>query len=140
MELIIRRFDINSFETYTDQVYQFHEIDNLFESSSNNTRPSLNDIIFLTGNKNKLIELEQNLQLPKRLKMSTMSIDLAEIQHSDPLAIVQDKCLRAYEHINKLSESISRGNCAILIEDTSLMFRALGGLPGPYVKCKFITS
>lgn len=164
MEMIIRSFHDDAYKQYTDKVLQYHELDGLFEeaaaaavpTNNNNNNNSttdysgkfLKEIIYLTGNANKLAELERSLQpMPKHLHLTTRDEDLCEIQHSDPLVIAQDKCLRAWKHIVKssrkgapLSEAEDEQqqllNSAILVEDTSLNFRALGGLPGHYIKCK----
>lgn len=144
MELIVRQSqDDNLFEKYTERIYQHNEIDTLTLQDVGIPRPE--EILFITGNKNKLAELEQCLTnlggQAGALRLRSLSLDLVEIQHSDPLSIVQDKCLRAQAEINRLANSSwscgqMAGQRAILVEDTCLNFSALGGLPGPYVKCK----
>ena len=42
--------------------------------------------------------------------------------------MVVEKCLQAYKQTHS----------AVLVEDTSLSFNALGGLPGPYIKEFFV--
>ena len=56
--------------------------------------------------------------------LSVTSIHLPEIQEIDTIAIAKHKAILAAQLVN--------GPC--LIEDTSLEFTALGGMPGPYIK------
>jgi len=58
------------------------------------------------------------------VKLKFVDIDLPEIQEVDTIAIAKDKVILAAQLVN--------GPC--LVEDTSLQFHALGGMPGPYVK------
>lgn len=129
MELIVRESQDATFCRYTEKRYSYDELDNL----PRDLLPSLEQILFITGNENKVAELNENLPSSTRIQLKSMKIDLPEIQHSDPLAIVQDKCLRARDQVSKLP---SATQAAVLIEDTCLNFQALGGLPGPYVKCR----
>lgn len=83
-------------------------------------------ITFVTGNKKKLEEVKLILSvddhtLPYRL--TNQKIDIPELQ-GDPIEIAKEKCRLAVEQV--------KGPC--LIEDTSLCFNALHGLPGPYIK------
>lgn len=57
------------------------------------------------------------------MQVTSQDIDLPEYQ-GEPEEVAISKCKLAAEHI--------RG--PVLIEDTSLCFNALGGLPGPYIK------
>lgn len=70
-------------------------------------------------------------------KFTILDLDLPEIQDSNVLDIVQEKCKRAFEHVNKTNVD-NEGDIrrSVLIEDTSLHFKALNGMPGPYIKCK----
>jgi len=137
MEVILREFHETATEShrwkFTDKIYKFDQLDALL--ANDEICEKIVHIIYLTGNKNKLSELERSLKLSEQIQFSSIDMDLVEIQHSDPLLIVQDKCIRAFEYIRSFHETVS-DNSAILIEDTFLNFRALGGLPGPYVKCK----
>jgi inosine triphosphate pyrophosphatase len=56
--------------------------------------------------------------------LRVVTVDVPEIQETDTLAIAKNKALLAAQLVN--------GPC--LIEDTSLCFNALGGMPGPYIK------
>ena len=56
--------------------------------------------------------------------LQIVKVDLPEIQEVDTIAIAKDKVL--------LAAQLAGGPC--LVEDTSLQFTALGGMPGPYIK------
>ncbi|MCJ1429212.1 nucleoside triphosphate pyrophosphohydrolase ham1 [Sticta canariensis] len=79
------------------------------------------ELTFITGNHNKLAEVQAILGDTVSLK--SQSLNLTEIQGSIE-NIARDKCGRAVE--------IMQG--PVLIEDTCLCFNALKGLPGPYIK------
>ena len=51
--------------------------------------------------------------------------DLPEVQGEDAKQIAKEKCKMAWERA---------GGGAVMVEDTSLCFNAMGGLPGPYIK------
>jgi inosine triphosphate pyrophosphatase len=82
-------------------------------------------ITFVTGNHKKLEEvvriLDSGPDAPFRL--TNKSVDLPELQ-GEPVAIAREKCLAA-------AEAVGGG---VIIEDTSLCFNSLNGLPGPYIK------
>ncbi|MBU1198979.1 MAG: RdgB/HAM1 family non-canonical purine NTP pyrophosphatase [Nanoarchaeota archaeon] len=77
-------------------------------------------IHFVTGNKNKFKEAKDIL---KDFDVEQIEIDLPELQ-GEPEEIVKEKSKIAAEKSGK----------AVFVEDTSLCFDALNGLPGPYVK------
>ncbi len=81
-------------------------------------------INFITGNPNKLKEFSQIIgQVPNYDFQTKKLIDLPEYQgETDEIAIA--KCKTAIE----------LANAPVLIEDVSLCFNALHGLPGPYIK------
>ncbi|MCJ1471254.1 nucleoside triphosphate pyrophosphohydrolase ham1 [Pseudocyphellaria aurata] len=81
----------------------------------------LKELTFITGNPNKLTEVQAILGTSVSLK--SQSLDLTEIQGSIE-DIARDKCRRAVE--------IVQG--PVLVEDTCLCFNALKELPGPYIK------
>jgi Ham1 family len=56
--------------------------------------------------------------------LRVLTVDLPELQEVDTLAIAKNKAL--------LAAQLANGPC--LVEDTSLCFHALGGMPGPYIK------
>lgn len=76
--------------------------------------------VFITGNQNKADYLAKTLGV----ELEHQKIDLDEIQSVDPLAIVEHKVRQAFDIIQK----------PVLVEDVSLVFTALNGLPGPFIK------
>ena len=76
-------------------------------------------LYFITGNKNKFTEVSAILPNVKQL-----DIDLPEIQDVDAREIVKAKLLEALNH----------RQAEFIIEDTSLYFDCLNGLPGPLIK------
>eukprot|EP00096_Caligus_rogercresseyi_P010642 TRINITY_DN3962_c0_g4_i1.p1 TRINITY_DN3962_c0_g4~~TRINITY_DN3962_c0_g4_i1.p1 ORF type:complete len:188 (+),score=69.48 TRINITY_DN3962_c0_g4_i1:44-607(+) len=80
-------------------------------------------ITFVTGNANKLAEVKQILGPRFDHHLVCQKIDLPEYQGSRK-EVTEKKCIEAARLING----------PVLIEDTSLGFKALGGLPGPYIK------
>ena len=91
------------------------------------------NIAFVTGNKMKIKEVEMilsesgsvNLTNPESslVNLRVVSVDLPEIQEVNTHGIAKEKAL--------LAAQLANGPC--LVEDTSLMFHALGGMPGPYM-------
>jgi inosine triphosphate pyrophosphatase len=78
------------------------------------------DITFITGNQNKADYLAKYLGLP----VKHIKLDLDEIQSLDLKEIVEHKVRQAYELIKS----------PVIVEDVSLEFVALGGLPGPFIR------
>ena len=78
-------------------------------------------VVFVTGNKNKLIEVRQ--MMGDGVEIEAKSLDLPEYQ-GEPLEIAAKKCMTAYDLLKQ----------PVIVEDTGLCFNALGGLPGPYIK------
>jgi inosine triphosphate pyrophosphatase len=76
-------------------------------------------LYFLTGNKNKFNEVR--LLLPE---IKQLTIDLPELQEFNAKEIIKFKLQEAFKH--KKAEFI--------VEDTSLYFDCLNGLPGPLIK------
>ncbi|KAG9247870.1 inosine triphosphate pyrophosphatase-like protein [Calycina marina] len=76
---------------------------------------------FITGNKNKLIEVKAILGDTVDLK--SQALELVEIQGTIN-EVSADKCRRAAEAVNG----------PVIVEDTCLCFNALKELPGPYIK------
>ena len=83
--------------------------------SSQNNMP-----VFITGNQNKADYLARQLGIAIRHQ----SVDLDELQSLDPHVIVTHKLQQAYSIVQ----------APVLVEDVSLVFTALGKLPGPYIK------
>jgi inosine triphosphate pyrophosphatase len=81
-------------------------------------------ITFVTGNMKKLEELKAILG--DSFQLDNAKIDLPELQ-GEPDEVAIEKAKLAAKEING----------AVLIEDTSLCFNALGGLPGVYIKWFF---
>uniref|UniRef100_A0A7S0YDA5 Inosine triphosphate pyrophosphatase n=1 Tax=Polytomella parva TaxID=51329 RepID=A0A7S0YDA5_9CHLO len=80
---------------------------------------------FVTGNKKKLEEVIAILASGSTLPfvVESAKIDLPELQ-GEPDEISKEKCRIAAEKVGG----------AVMVEDTSLCFNALHGLPGPYIK------
>ena len=76
-------------------------------------------IYFITGNKNKFLEVKAILPYVEQLEL-----DLEEIQEIDAHKIIEAKMQEAKKH--------HKGN--FIIEDTSLYLDCLNGLPGPLIK------
>jgi inosine triphosphate pyrophosphatase len=76
--------------------------------------------LFITGNQNKVDYLARILGVP----LEHHELDLDEIQSASPEEVVSHKVKQAYALLK----------VPVLVEDTSLCFNALDGLPGPFVK------
>ena len=85
---------------------------------ANSLNISTRHITFVTGNANKVRETEKIMG-----PLTILNIDLPEFQGT-PEQIAIEKCRAA---------AIRVGG-PVIVEDTSLCFEALGGMPGPYVK------
>jgi inosine triphosphate pyrophosphatase len=81
-------------------------------------------ITFVTGNMKKLDELKSILG--DSFQLDNAKIDLPELQ-GEPEEVAIEKAKLAAKELNG----------PVLIEDTSLCFNALGGLPGVYIKWFF---
>ncbi|KAF5397086.1 Inosine triphosphate pyrophosphatase [Paragonimus heterotremus] len=80
-------------------------------------------IHFVTGNPNKLAEVIKILGPEYMDKIKAVSLDLPELQGTMD-EISREKCLAATALVDG----------PVLIEDTSLCFEALNGMPGPFIK------
>lgn len=78
------------------------------------------NLVFVTSNMKKLAEVKQILT---DFEVTHHKLDLLEVQGTYK-EVVTAKVKQAYEQLK----------CPVLVEDTSLCFNALGGLPGPYIK------
>src|SRR3990167_11518417 len=76
-------------------------------------------LYFQTGNKGKLVEAKAIVP-----HIEGLDIDLPEIQELDAHKIIQAKLQAAFAHQSG----------EFVVEDTSLYFEGLNGLPGPLVK------
>jgi len=81
---------------------------------------NMKNITFVTGNQNKADYLAEYLGYP----VNHVKLDLDEIQSTSLEEIVEHKVRQAYEKIKK----------PVIVEDVSLEFVSLGGLPGPFIK------
>jgi len=81
--------------------------------------------LFITGNQHKADHLSRLLGLP----LEHIKLDLDEIQAVDVGEVAAHKAKQAYEVVKR----------PVFVEDVSLGFEALGGLPGPFVKF-FLTA
>jgi inosine triphosphate pyrophosphatase len=95
-------------------------------------RPTRKRITFVTGNKNKLVEVrlllstgssDDDERSPLPFDIDNMRLDLPELQ-GPPRDIAREKCRLASQELQT----------AVITEDTSLCFRGLNDLPGPYIK------
>lgn len=82
-------------------------------------------LYFVTGNAKKFAEAK--MVLPD---LEQLDIDLPEIQSLDPQEILRYKLDAAIKSSPTL---LSQGG-SIVVEDTSLVFDAWNGLPGPLIK------
>ncbi|NEP00350.1 MAG: non-canonical purine NTP pyrophosphatase [Symploca sp. SIO2E9] len=82
----------------------------------------MTQIIFVTGNHLKLSEAVSVIP-----NITSLKIDLPEIQEIDTKKIISEKLKHARKLVNK-PDSI------LLVEDTSLHCDVLEGLPGPLIK------
>lgn len=76
--------------------------------------------VFITGNQHKADYLSRTLGM----ELDHHKLDLDEIQSADPRVVLEHKVRQAYAILQR----------PVLVEDTSLSFVALDGLPGPFVK------
>jgi non-canonical purine NTP pyrophosphatase (RdgB/HAM1 family) len=78
------------------------------------------NVTFITGNSKKAEYLEKLLGL----KIKNQKLSLDEIQSLDVSEIVEHKVKQAYKLVG----------IPVLVEDVSLEFEELNGLPGPFIK------
>ncbi len=80
----------------------------------------MQNITLITSNAGKATEVSRYIGFP----IDHLSLDLHEIQSLDLEEIVKEKAASAYEKVK----------IPVLVEDVSLVFSALGNLPGPLIK------
>jgi non-canonical purine NTP pyrophosphatase (RdgB/HAM1 family) len=80
----------------------------------------LDSLTFITGNAHKAQSIEKHLDFP----IEHQKLDLVEIQSLDLREVITFKAKEAYNQIHK----------PVLVEDTSVVFLALGRLPGTFIK------
>lgn len=84
-----------------------------------------NDTNNLNGSTKSSTAKDGNSYSPSSLvNLRVINVDLPEIQEVNTEAIAKEKAL--------LGAQLAGGPC--VVEDTSLQFTALGGMPGPYIK------
>ena len=88
-------------------------------TGTSSKKPSSMPLFFVTGSKNKLEEKRSAIP-----EVEQLDIDLPEIQQIDAQEIIKAKLIEAAKH--------QEGE--LIVEDTSLYFDALNGLPGPLIK------
>ena len=90
-------------------------------------------LVFVTGNAKKLEEVRAILAARKTgefpFEVVSRKIDLPELQGA-PDEVSKEKCKLAAAHLSKETDE----KCLVMVEDTSLCFNALNGLPGVYIK------
>lgn len=81
-------------------------------------------ITLVTGNTDKLRELQAIAPAEAGLIFANRRLDLAEIQSLDLREIVADKLRRAYGQVGQ----------PVIVEDIAAELDSLAGLPGPFIK------
>ena len=81
---------------------------------------SLQELTFITSHPKKAAELSWHLARP----VTHYKLDLPEMQSLDPHKVTAHKVQEAYQQLKR----------PVLVEDFSIRFVALGGLPGPLFK------
>ena len=76
--------------------------------------------VFVTGNINKVMLLNHMLGY----ELEHKNLDLDEVQDLDPVVVAEHKARQAFKLLKQ----------PVLIEDTSLVFNAMGKMPGPLIK------
>ncbi len=80
----------------------------------------MEEIVFVTGNPGKVEEVRRFLSIPVRHE----ALDLDELQSIDPEEVVRAKAAAAFSTLK----------VPVLVEDVSVIFTALGRLPGTFIK------
>ncbi len=80
-----------------------------------------NELLFITSNENKLREAQEILD---QYRVIGNDIAIEEIQSLDRALVVQHKIACAYDAVGR----------PCFVEDVSVVFEALGSLPGPLIK------
>lgn len=93
-------------------------------------------ILFITGNQGKLSEVQAYLDGIPHVHLKALSIDLPELQAATSAEISRLKAVEAFRVVNKLTphDPLPPDGTPVLVDDTSLGFRALNNLPGAYIK------
>ncbi|CCW63876.1 unnamed protein product [Phytomonas sp. EM1] len=102
-------------------------------------------ILFVTGNAGKLREVQHSLSGLSHIHLEAVGMDLPELQAPTAAQISSLKAVEAFRRVNNfpdgnhnvraMKEDEGKGGLTpVLVEDTSLGFDVLNGLPGPYIK------
>jgi non-canonical purine NTP pyrophosphatase (RdgB/HAM1 family) len=78
-------------------------------------------LVFISGNASKVREIQQHVS---HVQFDVVALDLQEIQSLDLIEVATRKAQDAYARLQR----------PLVVEDTSLVFHALGSLPGPLIK------
>lgn len=76
-------------------------------------------LIFATSNQNKVNEVKRILNI----EIEGTSVEIEEIQSLNPIKVAEEKAKAYFKELKT----------PLLVEDTSLSFNGLNGLPGPYI-------
>jgi inosine triphosphate pyrophosphatase len=76
-------------------------------------------LFFITGNPGKFAEVKTLIP-----EVEQIDIDLDEIQDLDPQKVIE----------HKLKQALAEHSGELIVEDTSLYFEGMKGLPGPLIK------
>lgn len=123
---LIDEFPASSVITFFSEATEDEEARRSKRRRVGRARGAPRDLTFVTGNAKKLQEVTAILgagdsSIPFRLV--SKKIDLPELQGS-PEEVSREKCRLAVAEVDG----------PVIVEDTSLCFNALGGLPGVYIK------
>lgn len=80
----------------------------------------MRDVVFVTGNPNKAKYFAKMLGF----KVEHVAVELDEIQSLSLREVVEHKAHQAFEMLQR----------PVIVEDTSVRFSAMNGLPGPFIK------
>lgn len=78
------------------------------------------NLVYVTGNEHKA----KHFAIMMGMDIPHVSVDVDEIQSLDLREVVEHKARAAYEIVGK----------PVIVEDTSVRFKALGALPGTFIK------
>ena len=81
---------------------------------------TLSDLVVVTSSRDKLAEINEILGTNHKVS----KLDIWEIQSLDLDEVIENKAKSAYQEIKK----------PVLVEDVSFEIKALGGLPGTFIK------
>jgi len=80
----------------------------------------IKDLTFITGNEHKAKQMSRYLGFP----LAHHKLDLIEIQSLSLEEIIEHKVKQAYDILK----------VPVIVDDSSIVFDALNGLPGPFIK------